>query len=650
MSSYYTSNIQEFLRENEHAIMGKLAIQHRHDLEPQQRGAWAEQIALLKQELQDHNGFIFFEFTIPRMGKRADCIIICGSTVFVLEFKIGADSFDKDAIDQAHDYALDLKDFHRGSHELQIIPILIATNAHTIRSDVNYAGDYVAHPVCLGRTGIGSFIHKHSKSDNRPTIDPIKWSQSGYAPTPTIIEAARSLYENKKVAEIMRSGADAKNLDQTTGRISAIIDDCKINKKKAICFVTGVPGAGKTLAGLNIATQRQNNHQDDNAVFLSGNGPLVDVLREALARDSAKRTGKKKSESERQVSAFVQNIHHFRDENFEASRPPHEHVAIFDEAQRAWDQKQVENFMKRKRSIDAFGRSESKFLIEVMDRHQDWCVIVCLIGGGQEINKGEAGISEWIRAIIEFFPHWEVHASPSIAQDKYLGKNAALTDFINSPRVVKDESLHLSTSIRSFRARKLSNFIAEVLEGNIAEAVKLRDETPNYPIFITRDLNSAKDWLRKRSRGTRRCGMIASSGAARLQPEGIYVNCSPDPKAWFLNDKNDVRSSNYLELTATEFHVQGLELDWACVCWDADFRHTEGKWIHYNFKGTKWTHMHSATEKSYLLNAYRVLLTRAREGLIIFVPKGNDDDHTTLREYYDGTWNHLIACGITQLT
>jgi DUF2075 family protein len=649
MSSYYASNVHEFLRESEHAIMGKLASQHRHDLEPQQRGAWAEQITLLKHELHDINGFLFLEFTIPRMGKRADCIIICGSTVFVLEFKNGADSFDKEAIDQAHDYALDLKDFHRGSHELQIIPILIATNANQIKPDVIYASDNVAHPVCLGRTGIGAFINKYSQNSNRLPIDPIKWSQSGYAPTPTIIEAARSLYQNNKVPEIMRSGADAKNLDQTTERISAIIDTCKKNKKKAICFVTGVPGAGKTLAGLNVATQRRNNHQDENAVFLSGNGPLVDVLREALARDSAKRTGKKKGESERQVSAFIQNIHHFRDENFESTRAPHEHVAIFDEAQRAWDQKQVENFMKRKRNIEAFGRSESKFLIEVMDRHQDWCVIVCLIGGGQEINKGEAGISEWIRAVLDFYPQWEVHASPSIAEDNYVGNDTALIAFLNSTRVVKDESLHLSTCIRSFRASKLSTFIAELLKGNIAEAVKLRSETPNYPIFITRDLNRAKDWLRTRNRGSRRCGMIASSGAARLQPEGIYVNCSPDPKAWFLNDKNDVRSSNYLELTATEFHVQGLELDWACVCWDADLRYANGKWFHYNFKGTKWTHMHSATEQSYLLNAYRVLLTRAREGLVIFVPKGNDNDHTTLREYYDGTWNHLIACGITPL-
>lgn len=381
-------------------------------------------------------------------------------------------------------------------------------------------------------------------------------------------------------------------------------------------------------------------------MFLSGNGPLVEVLREALARDAHQRTGGKKSESERKVNAFIQNIHHFRDANFESVNAPFEHVAVFDEAQRAWNQHQVAKFMKRRRNINDFGKSEAHFLIEVMNRHHDWCVIVCLIGGGQEIHTGEAGITEWLKPMNEYFKEWEVHASPFISHYSYIENDTELSNFVNGDRVTKDESLHLSTSIRSFRAGTLSDFISKLLDGSSFEARKLIDTLKNYPIYATRDIRSAKEWLKSKSRGSRRSGIIASSGGARLKPDGVFVECVPDPKVWFLNGKNDVRSSYSLEIAATEFHVQGLELDWACVCWDADLRHTIGGWKFFNFKGSKWNQVRSKAEQKYLLNAYRVLLTRAREGLIVFVPKGSDADQTTQCDYYDGIWNYLLECGI----
>jgi hypothetical protein len=647
MSSYYSSEIRKFLAESDNSIMGQLASRHRHDLEAQQKGAWANQITILKNELKDIDGHIFFEFTIPRMGKRADSIIICGPTVFVVEFKNGAEYFHSGDIDQAHGYAMDLKDFHKGSHYARIIPVLIATEATSHGQAVEFAKDMVAAPARLGASGLGTFINQNAYSKNTDPIDPIKWAESGYTPTPTIIEAARALYENQNVAEITRSGA--VNLDLTTKSISAIIENCKLNRKKAICFVTGVPGAGKTLAGLNIATQRQNCHKDENAVFLSGNDPLVQVLHEALARDHSERNNETKTAAKRTVHAFIQNIRHFRDDNHDKTNPPPEHVVVFDEAQRAWDQKQVEKFMEKRRGIKSFGKSESKFLIEVMDRHQDWCVVVCLIGGGQEINTGEAGVSEWLRAVKKHFPKWEVHASPQIKQEHYVGKDDDLTEFISSDKVLKDTSLHLSTSLRTFRANMLSEFVGKLLGNDPTEASKLLMECQDYPLFMTRDLALAKKWLKNECRGTRRSGLIASSGGLRLQPSGVYVKCAPDPEVWFLNGKEDVRSSNHLELVATEFMVQGLEVDWACVCWDADLRHVDGKWDYLNFKGTKWMKVRSHIQQSYLLNAYRVLLTRAREGLVIFVPRGNDNDHTILREFYDGTWNYLSKCGIKEL-
>ncbi len=633
---------------DENAILGALAQKHGFALEHQQKGAWLSQIRLLQTALAGLNdGHIFFEFSIPRMGKRADVVLVFGGIVFVLEFKVGATSFDRSAVEQVHDYALDLKNFHRGSHRVPIVPVVIATEAQPVGiTEVSWASDGVAEPVRAHVDDLRNLMSLCSSNRHAPAIGIASWLQSGYQPTPTIVEAAQALYQNHDVKEIARSDAGAQNLGETTDCISSIIEHSKRARRKSICFVTGVPGAGKTLAGLNIATKRAKEHSDEHAVFLSGNGPLVTVLREALARDEAQREATSKSAAARKVASFIQNIHHFRDEALESPAPPYERVVVFDEAQRAWTRDQASKFMQTKRGHADFDMSEPEFLISIMDRHQDWCVIVCLVGGGQEINTGEAGLSEWLQAVDTKYGDWDVYISDRI---KEAADELTLKIRVR-PNTALRSALHLGVSMRSFRAEALSDFVGHVVEGRADEARNAYGTIADrYPIWLTRDLNQARQWLRETARGSERYGLVASSGAYRLRPEGLHVKAAIDAPTWFLNDRDDVRSSYYLEEVATEFDVQGLELDWTCVCWDADFRYEDGVWGSYRFRGTAWQKVLQAERRSYLKNAYRVMLTRARQGMIVFVPKGDVVDPTRPPVFYDETFLFLKHCGVREL-
>ena len=649
--AYYSGTMDEFKACPEETLLGHLTAAHNFALEELQRDAWRQQIRVLKHELADlDNGQIYFEFAIPRMGKRADVVLLLKGIVFVIEFKVGSASFDRAAKDQAHDYALDLKNFHAGSHDVPIVPILIATGAEALGlQPVSWALDQVAEPILSSGQGLLHLIEHISEGASTDTIVPGAWESSGYLPTPTIVEAAQALYQNHSVEEIARSDAGAQNLNATAEAIRNVIRQSRENRTKSICFVTGVPGSGKTLAGLNIATETARSDDLERAVFLSGNGPLVTVLREALARDQRDRTGCKKSDAQREVSSFVQNIHHFRDEALRSDQAPPEKIVIFDEAQRAWTKDQASKFMKTKRGQSDFDMSEPEFLISVMDRHEDWCVIVCLVGGGQEINTGEAGLSEWITALQTSFQDWEIYLSNRLADADYrlLGDAAEIK---TSSRAHWSEDLHLSVSMRSFRAESLSSFIGHVLD-NDAEAAravfaKLADR---YPVVMTRDIDDARDWLRDKARGTERFGIIASSGANRLRPEGLNVRAKIDPANWFLNGPDDVRSAYYLEEAATEFDIQGLEVDWACVCWDADLRREDEVWSSYAFKGTRWQNVNTTDRQLYLKNAYRVILTRARQGMVIFVPTGDEGDPTRPRAFYDGIATFLSECGVAEI-
>jgi Uncharacterized conserved protein (DUF2075) len=647
--AYYQAPIPAFLVANESEILGRLTRAHGFLLEQQQRNAWLAQFQIMRQAMRIFRmGHILFEFAIPRMGKRADVVLVIGGTILVLEFKVGATTFDPSAIEQAHDYALDLKNFHRGSHSLSIVPVVVATCAtpHGAQ-EPQWASDMVAAPVLANADTLPQVINHSIKNGDLP-IDFDSWVNSGYQPTPTIVEAAQALYQQHGVEEIARSDAGAQNLGLTADCIAEIIERSKVAKRKSICLVTGVPGAGKTLAGLNIATKRAQEHSDEHAVFLSGNGPLVAVLREALARDECGRKGISKKDASRKVASFIQNIHHFRDEALTNPKPPYERVVVFDEAQRAWTQDQAAKFMHTKRGHSNFNMSEPEFLISVMDRHEDWCVVVCLIGGGQEINTGKAGLIGWSSALKEHFPDWDVYFSNRLSDPDYANDPAAV-EMLKSLHVTERNELHLAVSMRSFRAEALSAFVGHVVENRAAEARRVYGEiSDRYPIWLTRDLDQVRRWLKYQARGSERYGLLASSGAYRLRAEGLHVKAKIDAPTWFLNDRSDVRSSFYCEEVGTEFDVQGLELDWAGVCWDADFRYGNGIWNSWRFHGTRWQQVNTAEGRLYLKNAYRVILTRARQGMIIYVPKGAEEDPTRPPAYYDQTYEFLKRCGLRE--
>jgi len=652
--AYYSDTIANFLNLSSTEILGILAANNNFPLEQTQRDAWLEEINSLHRVLLRFQGSIYLEYSIPRMGKRIDVVLIIGAIIFVLEFKVGEKEFPAYAVDQIWDYALDLKNFHETSHEHFIAPILVATKAKSAIANVvsqTLQNDKLLIPIKCNVETLEQIIDNVLVFANGIEINVKQWELGRYCPSPTIVEAAMALYNGHSVAEISRSDAGAINLTETSDAISQIISLSREKGHKSICFVTGVPGAGKTLVGLNIATKHIDKDNDLYSVFLSGNGPLVAILREALARDKVRHEREqghklKKGEAMSDVKMFIQNVHNFRDECLvDFQKPPLEHVALFDEAQRAWDSQMTEDFMRRKKNKPNFKQSEPQFLISCLDRHSDWAVVVCLIGGGQEINRGEAGISEWIESLNRSFPNWHIYISSRLTDSEYVaGKVLEKIELL--PNVVKKDELHLAVSMRSFRAEHVSLLVKQLLDLDVINARETLLKVSNkYPIVITRDIAKAKSWLKQQARGSERYGIVVSSQAERLKPYAIDVKSPMDPIHWFLDGKEDVRSSYYLEDVATEFDVQGLELDWACITWDADFRYSKNSWGHWSFSGDSWKHIRKPERQIYLKNAYRVLLTRARQGMIIVVPDGSLDDPTRKHEYYDGTYEYLREIG-----
>lgn len=704
----YSSSFAEFINTSENSIFGTLCERYHGEALTTTREAWRSEISIVKEilsEFSNKDGKIIFEYDIPRLGKRIDVVLLLEGIVFCLEFKVGESRIIEADVDQVLDYALDLKNFHKFSQDNLIVPILIATNYRNSSTEIQMSvyDDKVVNPLMSGKSGVANLIAEVLKQfPNEPSVNP-NWIISPYAPTPTIIEAAKTLYENHSVENITRHEADKVSTDRTIAYILDVIKDSKQNQKKSICFVTGVPGAGKTLVGLDVAIKQtyQGNKEpvkDEGAVYLSGNGPLVAVLTEALAQDNyskcrANGEKKKMTDSRREVSKSIQMIHRYRDNMLAKIKNPVEngvleidpekavklekagfgeveHVAIFDEAQRSWTHKRLADYLKRggtygnKLKVPNFPLSEAAFLIWSLDQREDWATIVCLVGGGQEINTGEAGISEWIKALNEQFPHWNVYISPKLTELEYAeGRINELLQ--NNPNVTYNDSLHLGVSLRSYRAEKLSAFVHSLLSFDANAATLYNEIKDKYPIVLTRDMAKARKWLHDKVRGTERTGVLVTKESARFKPLAIHILPAGDENAvhWFLDDKADVRSSNYLEDAATEIQVQGLELDYTCLLWDADMRYEDGKWRFYRFNGqTKWVEQIGNTESKqelmkYMLNAYRVLLTRARAGMVICVPEGNAnktvsgfwEDSTRLPEFYDGTYQYLKSLGIEEL-
>ena len=650
--SYYSARIREFVDEKPETLLGKLMVSDEFSTTDLQKNAWRKEIDILQDQLRSvGNGDIAFEYTIPRMGHRIDVVCIIHGLIFLLEFKVGDREYRKSTADQVMDYALDLKYFHELSADRYIIPISIPTEAPSVCNEVSFMEDKISNVLKCTKDNIGLTIGSVLSSVQDQDLSIADWINSRYAPTPTIIEAAQAMYRNHSVKDISRNDAGAHNLTATTETINQIIDDCKRNHKKAICFVTGVPGAGKTLAGLNIANERHNFDADEHAVFLSGNGPLVDILQAALAKDRSSRTGITIAEAKKETKAFIQIIHRFRDEALTTNNPPAEKVAIFDEAQRAWNEESLTDFMKRKKGVDAFNQSEPEFLIRIMDRHQDWAVIVCLVGGGQEIYNGEAGIIDWFRALQKKFRNWHIYLSDKITDSEYVG-NSSIEELLTGCSYSLRPALHLGVSLRSFRSEKLAEFVKLLLDNEPSAAAAVYSELSiHYPIILTRDLDKAKEWIRKKARGTERYGLLASSEGKRLRGIGIWVPSVINHVGWFLNEKDNVDSSYFLEVAASEFKVQGLEIDYSILAWDADLRRSGKGFDYFKFRGTRWNHVNNMQQQKYLKNAYRVLMTRARQGMIIFVPSGTDpeDDPTRDSAYYDDIYKYLRSCGIKEL-
>ena len=653
--AYYSAPLSDFLQQSTNEILG---IIHTNDSSAettiQQSNTWETEVTILKDQLRNlPDGRIIFEYTIPRMGKRVDVVVLTHNIVFLLEFKCGDTEYRQSTYDQVYDYALDLRNFQKESHDKLLAPMMISTRAPRYQNILTER-DRIIEPIRCNAQNLGIAIEHIANQYEEPSFDYKGWEDSEYLPTPTIVEAAQALYRGHNVHDITRSDAGAENLTITTDEINRIIDHSKAHGRKSICFVTGVPGAGKTLVGLNIAIQRSDAQQGEHAVFLSGNFPLVNVLQEALARDKVeqeKQHGRRisKSTALRSTSAFIQIIHKYRDSFVGNHNIPPERVAIFDEAQRAWTHEMIEKFMATKKGVSPFPYSEPEFLISTMDRHQDWAVVICLVGGGQEINTGEAGLPEWFDALRRAFPDWDVYITPQLNDDEYR-RGRSWLEMLSGLRTYERQELHLATSVRSFRTPDLAAFVKAVLDANTLEAQRLYQRIRDkYPIVITRDLRKAKSWVRDKCQGTTRYGLLASSGGLRLKPEGIFVKNEIHVANWFLNGKDDVRSSYMLEDVVSEFDIQGLELDYSIVAWDADYRYINGEWTYNNFVGNRWTNISSDERRLYLKNAYRVLLTRARQGMAIFVPSGSNEDPTRKHEWYDGIFEYLKLLGIPVL-
>ena len=652
--AYYCNSIPGFIKDNSTSIIGQL-IRHSFEINKAQSDAWENQINELQKRLEacGMEGDIIFEYDIVRLGKRIDVIMLIRHMVFSLEFKNGKNIFTAQDAQQAEDYAIDIKNFHKESEDLYVCPILIATDAPKYKKEQSLDA-YPDKQVHLQRENIETVIPKVIQltdlyGDNTQ-IDFDQWFNSPYRPTPTIIAAAVEAYVTHDISEIANSEAGQDDIDVCEGRINEIISYAMSNNKKCVCFVTGVPGAGKTLVGLDTVAKNLKRGKSSLSVYLSGNGPLVDVLREALKR-SEKSKKQYTRETSAAIDALIQSSYAFKRDNAAHNQPTPENIMIFDEAQRVWDQSKMSSKHKNDPLMSV---SEPHLLYSIMDRHQDWAVMICLVGLGQDIYDGEVGINEWFRCGVQDFPQWEMYYSPAIFNqiedlniDKEMIKSCRRCHPINE--------LHLKTSIRSFRADKQCQFVDNLLNNDPESTKKIYSMiSSKYPILVTRDYQKAKQWVRSQVRGSQRCGVLACSSAQRLKPEGIYITSDIDVKNWFLAPSDDLRSSNMLEIVASEFKIQGLEIDWALVCWDADLRrNAKGDgWDHYNFRGSKWNKRHKEEQKRYLVNAYRVLLTRARQGMIIFVPKGVDPeiDPTRDKAYYDGIYNYLLQCGIQTYT
>lgn len=666
MPAYVSHTVSTFVEAAPEVLLGELHSAYAADgfasQYTSQSKSWQTAVDLLQQEMHHlltaipatARWPIFLELPLYRLRRRIDVVVLAPNTIFVLEMKVGAADFSGPDRRQVEEYALDLRDFHRGSCGIPIVPALWCTSAPSQQPYLKLGPEMVRPVHELGANDLSFVLAQLARRESGAAsriAEP--WDAAGYEPVPTVIEAATTMFSGHGVEEIAR--ADAGNLATAAKCVVGLVESAKRDGQRSLVFVTGVPGSGKTLAGLQVVHEsvEQGVEQRGDIVYLSGNTPLVTVLREALARDDHSRRRSRGEESRigdvrSAVRARIQHIIDFlREYLTDQAPPPHEHAIVFDEAQRAWDAKQG----KKK-----FGRtaSEPQLLLEIMGRKDDWCVLVGLVGGGQEINTGENGMAEWGEAIRSLGPaeasRWTVYCPPAARDGDSTTANLGLGELPIGVRVHQLDELSLTVPLRAYRSPRITDWIDAVISGDQEVARRLSKEISEYPIMLTRSLAAAKRWLHERGRGERRYGLVASSGARRLRAEGMGVTLNAtDGMAiaqWYLNPRVDVRSSYSLEVMANEYTTQGLELDFVGLCWGGDFVRSEGgSWAHRRFAGTKWSQVRSEDRRRFTENSYRVLMSRAREGLVIWIPTGSPTDPTRAPRTLDATAKFLQACG-----
>ncbi len=643
--------VNEFLTTDLDALRNRLAaddMQRFRRSEAQQLRAWEVCLRCLRIALADWPDAgkweLLPEYSLRRLGRRIDAVLVTDRAILVLEFKVGSTAFAAEDCRQVEDYALDLQDFHSLSRRHPIIPILVATEARPGPAMWPLLIEGVSAVLHSSGGGLGQLLRdlwRRLPAPARP-LDTAAWEAAPYRPVPGIVDAACTLYSRHGVADITTARADAKNLTSTTDTILAAIRAAQAEHRHVVLFVTGIPGAGKTLCGLNAVFGAE---REAGAVFLTGNPTLVHVLREALARDAASADHADLRAARQRTKAAIQALPAFRDEHVKTGHVPPEHVVIIDEAQRAWS---ADYAIRKGRDRDVrLTDSEPGHLLDIMALHHDWAAMVCLVGNGQEIHDGEGGLAEWGTALA-MRPLWQILAAHG-AQDE-ADPRRRLPGLANlSTRT----ELHLDVPVRSLRNPAAAAWVDAVLQDDSLAARGIADAAA-LPFLLTRDLSKLRGYLRAESRGWRRSGLVASSGAKRLRADGLGVELphmdAPAVANWFLDRWPDVRASDALEQVATEFSCQGLELDFVGLCWGGDLVRTRGGWSVRRFAGTSWQTRSSRDGIANRLNTYRVLLTRARYATAIWIPRGDPDDLTRDPAELDAVAEFLTACGATALS
>ena len=651
--SFFASSGADFITRDPQTILGALSIrvglQHAGD-ESQQIKAWERQIVLLQSamnELDTPPDGVLLELPLFRLERRIDAIILGNGSIICLEFKIGSRSFGSADIAQAVDYALCLRDFHSASDHRPIFPVLCADSAPDgpCRRNLQLT-DHVAGCTLVNGKGLSEALQEIITEGDGRSLDWESFDAAPYNPTPNIVSTARALYAGHSVADIGRADASSEAIEQTANKLREIAKAAKQQGRKVICFVTGEPGSGKTLLGLDLVFSKKVDAQpDEPAALLSGNRPLVFVLQAAIAEDARDRLGISATEAKRQAQQALQTLLGYLKDHTDENADPPEHVIVFDEAQRAWDAETGLKLLGRR-------KSEPELFLEIMGR-LEWACLVCLVGPGQEINRGEGGLALWGEALRDN-PDWEAHVS-----DAMLRGSGGLIGLLDGDvgdelRPIVHSELHLQTNLRAHRNPMQGRWVGALLSSDIEEAAKVANGLDGPPAYLTRDLREARRWLKARGRGHHRIGLLASSGAVRLLGEGV----PPSPMSneldrvvhWFLREGGDFRSSNALEVPLSEFVCQGLEIDYACLCWGNDLIWSTDQWQPRKMRAPKWSNLNSSAASQHRINAYRVLLTRARVGNVIFVPRGDREDPTRSSAEFDEIEAKLIYAGCELLS